>query len=617
MVKGVTKIKNLNFDLSTETSTLMQRKILVGLTDDVRIIMIRLAERLHDMRTLWVLPKDRQKMMAEETIQILTPIAHRLGMNKFKSELEDLSLRYAKPDIYFDIVDKLNQTKKQRDKYVKDMIEAVSNILNENGIKHKIKGRSKSIYSIYKKLDKGKKFEEIYDLLAMRVFVDTESECYQVLGLIHSKFKPKPKRFKDYIAMPKTNMYQSLHTTVFGIGDYLYEIQIRTYEMDEVAERGIAAHFSYKEQGSNKLAKRNQMEDKLQFFRSIIELNNTSTSDEEFVSSVKEEFNSTIYVFTPRGDVIELPNGSTPIDFAYKVHSGVGEKMVGAIVNDKIVPLDYKLQNEDIVKINTNVNSKGPSLEWVNMARTPQARNKIKAFFKKLDNEEYYKKGEELLNKELHKKKIASSDFYTDENIKKICSNFKVDERELYISIGNGKISPISVINVINEDNESKEDLLLKKVSVNKLEQTIKNDIVVEGIDDIKLNLASCCNPIPGDNIIGYITKGYGISVHRMNCPNLTDLNERLISVNWGEVSGKKYSASLLIKCEKRDNILLDIVSIASNNNINVESINTYQVGDHTVFNLMVLVEDLEKLNKFMNAINSIPGLLSIERRFK
>ena len=613
LVKGVTKIKKLNFDLSSESSISMQRKILVGLTDDVRVISIRLAERLHDMRTLWVLPKEEQKQMALETIQVLTPIAHRLGMNKFKSELEDLSLRYYKPDVYFDIVNKLNQTKQERDNSVNKMINDVSNLLNENGIKHKIKGRSKSIYSIYKKLQKGKKFSEIYDLLAMRVFVDTENDCYQALGIIHSKYKPKPKRFKDYIAMPKTNMYQSLHTTVFGIDDYLYEIQIRTYEMDEVAERGIAAHYAYKEQGSNKIASKNNMEDKLQFFRSIIELNNEDTTDEEFLSSIKDEFNDTIYVFTPQGDVIELPNGATPIDFAYKVHSGVGDKMVGAIVNDTLVPLDYTLKNEDVVKINTNKSSNGPSLEWVNMAKTAQAKNKIKAFFKKIDKEENIKKGEDLLNKELRKKKIPFDQF--EQKQKEIFKTLKIDTlNELYIDIGNGKTTPNQIINIINGENETKEDLILKKVISNNSEQKIKKDIIVEGVDDIKLNLASCCHPIPGDEIIGYITKGYGISIHRMSCPNLSDLNERLISVKWGEVENKKYPANLLIKTERKDNILLEIVSKASNNNINIETINTHNNEDNIIFELTVLVENIDKLDKFISAVKSISSCLTIER---
>ena len=613
LIEGVEKLKKLNFDISTESSIAMQRKILVGLTDDVRVIIIRLAEHLHDMRTLWVVSESEQKRMANETLSILTPIAHRLGMNKIKGELEDLALRYSKPDVYFSIVDKLNQTKQQRDKDVQEMIDAVSKILNDNGIKHQIKGRSKSIYSIYKKLDKGKKYSEIYDLLALRVFVDKETECYQALGLIHSAFKPMPKRFKDYIANPKTNMYQSLHTTVFGIYDHLYEIQIRTYEMDEVAERGIAAHFSYKEQGSSKISKKNEMESKLQFFRSIMELNNEETTDEEFVSSVKEEFNSTIYVFTPRGDVIELPSGATPIDFAYKVHSGVGDKMVGAIVNDVMVPLDYKLQNEDVVKINTNNSSKGPSLEWINMAKTAQAKGKIKAFFNRLDKEEYLKKGEELLNKELHKKKIAYNEFFKEPNIEKLNRTFKMDLNEIYIAIGGSRITPISVINAIYGEAESKEDILLKKVTATN-KNIINKDIVVAGIDDIKVKLASCCKPIPGDPIVGYITKGYGISVHRTTCPNMDEINERIISVNWGDVEGKKYSTTLLIKTEKKENILLDIVSKASNNNINVESINTYNNEDDILFELTILVENTERLDKFMSTIKSIPACISIER---
>lgn len=620
LIDGVTKIKKLNFDLSTGSTIAMQRKILVGLSDDVRVIMIRFAERIVEMRNLWIHSEKRQKEIANETLQILIPIAHRLGMNKYKSELEDLSLRYSRPDVYFGIVDKLNQTKSERDNSVKMMIEDVSKILDEHNIKHQIKGRSKSIYSIYKKLDKGKKFSEIYDLLALRVFVDTEAECYQVLGIIHSKYKPIPKRFKDYIAMPKANMYQSLHTTVFGYDGFLYEIQIRTYDMDEVAERGIASHWSYKEQGSNKLANQNHMEQKLQFFRSIIELNNEETTDEEFVSSIKEEFNnnSTVYVFTPNGDVIELPSGSTPIDFAYKVHSGVGDKMVGAIVNNNIVPLDYVLHNQDIVKINTNKNSTGPSREWINIAKTAQAKNKIRAFFKKIDKEEYLKKGEEILNKELHKKRIPINEFLTDENIEKILKEYKFTEfSEVYIGIGSNQLSPIAVINVVTEENDTKEDILLKKVIVTSKNQTIKNDIIVEGIDDIKLKLASCCKPVPGDSIIGYITKGYGISVHRMSCPNLDDLNDRLITVNWGDTDNKKYPTAILIKAEKKDNILLDIIAKASNNNINVETINTYNDEDNITFEMIVLVENVDKLNKFLSGVKSINYVIEVERSIK
>lgn len=617
LVDGVTKINSLNFDLESKAIIANQRKIFVGLCEDVRVITIRLADRLHNMRTLWVFPEKKQKEKARETLEILTPIAHRLGMNSFKSELEDLSLRYLKPNVYFDIVDKLNQTKAERDASVNEMKQCVSEILNNNDIKHEIKGRAKSIYSIYKKLDKGKKFSDIYDLLALRVFVNTEQECYKALGIIHSKYKPLPKRFKDYIAMPKTNMYQSLHTTVIGVDGYLFEIQIRTYEMDEIAERGIASHWSYKEQGSNKVATQNGMEQKLQFFRSIMELNNDATTDEEFVKSIKDDlFDSTIYVFTPKGDVVELPNGSTPIDFAYKVHSGVGDKMVGAIVNNNIVPLDYELKNNDVIKINTNKNSIGPSREWIEIAKTAQAKNKIRNFFRKIDKDEYLKRGEETLNKELRKRKIPYTEFNTEENINKVLSELKLGSiEELYINIGNNKISPISVTNIITDSNAKKEDIILKKV-IKEENIDLKNDVIVAGIDNIKISLASCCKPVPGDRIVGYITKGYGVSVHRMVCPNVSELEERIIDVKWNHLN-KKYSTGLLIRTDKKENILVEIVSKASNNNINIQSINTYNNENDVVFDLLVLVENKEKLSKFINDVRMISNVIEVERSIK
>ena len=340
LVDGVTKINRLHYNGSSETTIANHRKILVGLTEDVRVIFIKLADGLHNMRTMYMLSDEKKRLNASETLEILTPIAHRLGINQIKSELEDLSLRYLKPDVYFSIVERLNKSKNERNKFVDEMMDNVSKLLNDHGIKHEIKGRAKSIYSIYKKLDKGKRFSDIYDLLALRVFVSNVADCYQAMGLIHSKYRPVPKRFKDYIAMPKSNMYQSLHTTVFGPEGNFFEIQIRTYEMDEIAERGIASHWSYKEQGRNLMR---GMEEKLQFFRSIMEI---KESNEE-IDTKMEELKDTIYVYTPKGDVIELPYGSTPIDFAYRVHSKVGDSMVGAIVNENIVPLDYVLQDSD------------------------------------------------------------------------------------------------------------------------------------------------------------------------------------------------------------------------------------------------------------------------------
>ena len=618
LVDGVTKINKISFDANTSSNIATQRKILVGLTEDVRVIFIKLADRLHNMRTLWVHNEKKQKEKAKETLEILTPIAHRLGMNSIKSELEDLSLRYYKPDIYFDIVKQLNQTKNERDKAVVTMQEDVSDILTKNGIEHTIKGRAKSIYSIYKKLDKGKQFNDIFDLLALRVYVNTEQECYHALGLIHSKYRPIPKRFKDYIAMPKTNMYQSLHTTVFGYDSELFEIQIRTYEMDEIAERGIACHWSYKEKSKANL--QNEMEQKLQIFRSIIELNNEESNDEEFVKNVTEDvFKNTIYVFTPKGDVIELPNGSTPIDFAYRVHSGVGDKMVGAIVNNNIVPLDYILKDNDIIKINTNKNSVGPSYEWINIAHTAQAKNKIRAFFKKIDKEEYLKRGEETLLKELKKKKLVISEFLSKTNVEKILEEFKLDTLEdLYIDIGNNRVPVGAVINAVTSETNTKEEIILRKTQ-NNVESipTVASDIIVGDISDIKVNVASCCKPVPGDEIIGYITKGYGISVHRTVCPNIKETEERIIDVKWNQVIEKKYPTSLIVKALKSDNLLLEVIAKTSSNKITIQSINTYNGLDETTFTITVLVEDKETLKKFINDVRMINNVLEVERLIK
>lgn len=618
LVNGVTKINKLKFTCDNEAMIANHRKILVGLSEDVRILIIKLADRLHNMRTLWILSEKKQKDKAKETLDILTPIAHRLGMNQIKSELEDLCLRYYKPDVYFSIVEKLNQTRKERDRIVNEMMSKVSILLDKNNIKHEIKGRAKSIYSIYKKLDKGKRFSDIYDLLALRVFVNTEQECYQALGIIHSVYRPIPKRFKDYIAMPKTNMYQSLHTTVFGLEGYLFEIQIRTYEMDEIAEHGIASHWSYKEKGSNvKASMQSAMEQKLQFFREIMELKEEDVNDEEFVRTIEEDvLKNTIYVFTPKGDVIELPQGATPIDFAYRVHSGVGDTMVGALVNGNIVPLDYVLNDGDIIKINTNKNSSGPSREWIDMAYTSQARNKIKSFYNRIDKEEYLKTGTELLQKEVRKRKIPFSDFYSNETISKILEEFHVgDMNELHISIGNGKLTSISVVNSYTNNSRTKEEIILDKVTKGDNKKIpVKHDIIVEGIDEIKVNIASCCKPIPGDDIVGYISKGNGINVHRTNCPNISDLEERIIDVSWNPEISKKYSTDILIRASENKDLLLAIISKTSGSDISIQSINTIQTSGNYMFTLNVLVSNTEYLEKFMNDLRTISSIVQVER---
>lgn len=616
LVDGVTKINKINFSSDSEASAAYQRKILVGLSEDVRVIIIKLADRLHNMRTLDVMSEEKQKKKAKETLEILTPVAHRLGIYKIKSELEDLSLRYLKPDAYFDIVEKLNQKKVERDAAVSKMMDEVSNLLKEHNIPHEIKGRSKSIYSIYNKLSKGRPFSDIYDILALRVFVDTEQECYIALGLIHSKYKPVPKRFKDYIAMPKTNLYQSLHTTVFGIDGELFEIQIRTYEMDKIAEYGIASHWSYKEHKNGAVASKDVMEQKLQIFRNIIELNEDSSTPEEFVSSVKKDIlsNDVIYVYTPKGDVVELPDGSTPVDFAYKVHSEVGDRMIGAIVNDNIVPLDYKLNNGDIIKINTNKAST-PSKDWLSFVVTTGAKNKIRAYFSRLEKDENIEKGNDILEKELRKNSLSINEFLTNKNIDIILDELKLkDINDLYVNIALGKYTPSQIIKIINKPEEEKIDIATKINETNYSNTNFSNnDVLVEGMNEIKASLSACCKPIPGDNIIGYITRGSGITVHRSTCRNIIDIDERLINVKWNSQVTKKYPSDILVYTNTFDN-LLDIITKASSNNIIIDSISTINKSDYKVYNMTVLVENKEKLEKFINDLLNLSFIQKVER---
>lgn len=612
LVYGVSKLGRINFSTENEYLIDYYKKIIVGMSEDVRVIIVKLADRLHNMRTLYALPEVKQKKIAKETLEILAPIAHHLGIHKIKSELEDLSLRYLKPDVFYDIAEKLDQTKLERDNTVNEMMQTVTNLLTEHNIPHEIKGRAKSIYSIYNKLNKGKKFSDIYDLLALRILVDTEQECYLALGIIHSKFKPIPKRFKDYVAMPKANMYQSLHTTVFGVDGYLFEIQIRTYQMDEVAENGIASHWAYKEHKDASQMMQNTTEQKLQFFKSIIELNEDKMSSEEFVNSVKDEvLNNNIYCFTPKGDIIELPKGATPIDFAYKVHTRVGETMVGAIVNNSIVPLDYELKNNDIVKINTSKNSKGPSQEWLNIVKSTQTKNKIRTFFTKNEKEIYIERGKDSLEKELRKRKIAYTDFLTTENINKLLKELKVETlEELYLEIGNGKHAAATVVNIIYKKEE--EAPKTKKVT-SKITDS-NSDVTVAGIDKVKVNLANCCNPIPGDEIIGYITKGNGISVHRKNCHNLEYLDNRTVLVDWNDTTNDKYETVILIHTETNENKLMEMMQKLSSFDIHIDRFLTLHEGKEIIYEITLYIKNLEYLNKVFTELEKLPYVVKVER---
>lgn len=611
IVEGVTKINRLKFTSDSEQMAANQRKILVGLSEDVRVLIVKLADRLHNMRTLYVLSPAKQKRKAKETLEILTPVAHRLGMYKLKSELEDLSLRYLNPNAYYEIVEKLNLKKTERDAAVGKMLEEVSNLLTEHNITHEIKGRSKSIYSIYNKMNKGKKFEDIYDILALRVLVNTEQECYLALGLIHSKYKPVPKRFKDYIAMPKTNLYQSLHTTVFGIDGELFEIQIRTYDMDKIAEYGIASHWSYKE--NKTISSKDLMDQKLEIFRNIIELNEDSKTPEEFISSVKKDilFNDSIYVYTPKGDVIELPKGATCVDFAYRVHTEVGDRMVGAIVNDNIVPFDYTLKTGDIIKVNTSKLSKGPNKDWLNFVITTQAKNKIKAFYTKREKDDALERGIEIFENALRKKNLPIQ-ITLEKYLNIILDTFKLkDLDDLYLAIGTGKYTISSVLKIITKKENTATKLLNKVTS--KKPSDIKNDILVEGMNEIKVSLSNCCKPIPGDNIIGYITKGYGITVHRSNCKNIIDLDERLINVKWNDSLQKKFPTDILIYADTADN-LLDIITKSASNNVTIDSVNTITKSEFKIYTITILIENTDKLDKFIKDLYNLSFVKKVER---
>lgn len=614
LVDGISRINKLSLSADNEALVSYHKKILVGLSGDVRIIILKIADRLHNMRTLWAIPENKRKEKAKETLEILVPIAHRLGINHIKSELEDLSLKYWKPDVYNDILEKLSESRTELDKSVDKMMESVSKILDENNIPHEMKGRSKSVYSIYNKLQKGKTFNEIYDILALRYFVNTVSDCYLALGAIHAKYKPMPKRFKDYIARPKANGYQSLHTTVFGVDGKLFEIQIRTYEMDKVAEYGVASHWSYKEHGINKI---NDMELKLKSFRTVIELNEQQVEGEEFVNTVKNEvFNPTnIYVYTPKGDVFELPIGSTPIDFAYRVHTSVGHQMIGAIVNGNIVSLDYKLKDGDIVKINTNKNSKGPSQEWINICFTTSAKNKIKAFFSKIDKEKTTSDGKDMLIKTIRRKKLSINDIMDDKKIKIALDDLGLNnENELYYEIGIGKYNPTSVIKTILGEKEDEKRALEKVLKYSSKTMEASGDIIVDGMDDLKVSFGGCCTPVKGDDVVGYISKGNGITIHRRNCHNICNLNERIINVHWNDNASKKYVTNVIIYTEKKDNLLLDIISKTTSMNVGVKSVNTISNTDYNAYDLDILVDDKETLDRYMNVIGQLPFVTSIER---
>ena len=616
LIKSISKINRLELRDDQDSSAAYLRKVLVGLSEDVRVLFIKLADRLHNMRTLDALPPEEQKAKANETETVLIPIAHRLGINSIKSELEDLCLKYTKPDIYNDIVERLASSQEELNGLLNDMKSSISEILTENGVEFKIKGRVKSVHSLYNKMQNGKRWNDIYDILALRVFVETEQECYLTIGLIHSKYRPMPGRFKDYVANPKENMYQSLHTTVFGEGGHLYEVQVRTYEMDEIAEKGIASHWSYKEKGSVKI--QSLMEQKLEMFRNVIDSNNDLTSDKEFASNFNNEFlTDFIYCYTPKGDVLELPKGATPIDFAYRIHSGVGDRTVGALVNNQIVPLNYNLEDGDIVKINT-AKEPNPNKDWLSFVKTTQAKSKIKSFFSKQDKANYIKNGKEMLEKEIKKRHLTFNEVFSEKNIEKVLKDVKLDSvDDLYLSVGSLRFTPRYVIDLVFEDKKDVMDVYLDRISnfVNNNNNKINTgDILVAGSDDILVNIAKCCKPVKGDEIIGYITKGEGITVHKKDCANIQGA-DRLIDVEWNDNSDNSYETDLFIKVLDEKNRLLDIVTKAAARDVYVDGVTTVQDGINVIYKIIVKTKNASNLNNFISDVKSLPFVIEIGRR--
>ena len=602
IIFSLSKINNLEMVDDSESAALYLRKVMVGLSEDVRVLFIKLADRLHNMRTFDAISTERQKKVANETLSVLVPIAHRLGINSIKSELENLCLYYLKPDVYNDILEKLNATVDSLNNYLIEMQESICDLLNENEIKFEIKGRVKSVYSIYNKLSTGKKWDDIYDILALRIFVDKESDCYAVVGLIHSKFRPIPSRFKDYIAVPKENMYQSLHTTVFGPGGKFYEIQIRTYEMDEIAEKGIASHWSYKEKGTKKI--QTYMEQKLEIYRSIIE-NSENDTDEVFNEVVGSNIlGNLMYVFTPKGDVIELPEDATPIDFAYRVHSKVGDTMTGAIVNDIMVSINTPLHDGDICKILTNPNST-PSKEWLNIVKTTQAKDKIKAYFSKIDKQNYIDRGKNILEKELRKRKIPQNMVTSQENLKLILKELKLkDLDDLYFSIGSYKYTVTHIVNIIIPKEET--STIKKNINIKS-----GSDILIDGKVNILTHLAKCCNPVKGDEIVGVITKNDGISVHQKNCENIINSDEKIVSASWIENVHNDYICSIKITLSSNKNKLSDIIAKISIPKVYIISIETI---DEINYLVKIKVEDNSYIDLVIKNVNKLRYVKDVKR---
>ncbi len=608
IVNAVTKISNLRQTFKINNPE-KYRRIIVGLCDNPATLFIKFADRLHNLRTLKVHDEEHQKYIIDETQNIYIPMAHRLGMKKIKSEMEDLCLQYSDPVEYNKVLDRINSSKAELEKSLSKMKFEIMQILDNHNIKYEILSRVKSVRGIYNKLKKGKKWEDIYDLLGLRVLVNTTEDCYRVIGLVQAKYQPIPNRFKDYIANPKPNMYQSLHTTIFGEDKRIYELQVRTYEMDEIAEKGIASHWSYKEQTDGSV--KNKLDKLLEQFRVLVEVNDIEKNMNFFVNIKDELRKSEIYVYTPKGDIIELPSGSTPIDFAYKIHSEVGNTTTGALVNSKMVKLDYELQDGDLVELITQ-KGHAPSRGWLKIVKTEGAKSRIKAYFYKAERQKYLDLGREMLQVECKKRSLDFNEVFNQNNVDIICKSLNLDSLDdIFFSVSTLRHLPSTILSKLEIREPKKKQIILpKKPSKN------GNGIIIAGSTDILSSLATCCNPVYGEDIVGYITRGYGVKIHSKKCPNIDLNSERIIEAKWQNNTDNRYTAKLKVFISDISDILMNIVSIATKHEVVIDSINLINRNKELFYAISCKVKDINSLHLFIDEIKLINSVDEVERSF-